>query len=199
MINLKNNEIMIDLYNEKYNEFVDKIISDIILKNPKVLKEYPILEIEYNIDGTKKDIYSLASERDIKKMQIKSDKSELDYKFSQNKITKEEYETKIDEINKKMIEQDLLYDDLIFKIIDTNDIELIKKSIFKYNLNNIDLSRLAEAISSVAENKIEEFRKNNKEFMIDKLSYWNYKYDKISKGISKARDIERFILSIIEK
>jgi len=96
-----------------------------------------------------------------------------------------------------MINQDLVYDDLIFEIININDLRVVKESIIKYNLNNIDLARLADAIKSVAENKIEEFRKNNREFMQDKISYWNYKYNKISKGISKAREIENFILSLI--
>ena len=87
-----NNEIREDLYKEKYNEYVNNFIKNIIMDNPIILKEYPILEVEYNVDGTKKDIYSLASERDIKKMQIKSDENGLDYKFSQNKISKKEYE-----------------------------------------------------------------------------------------------------------
>ena len=51
-----------------------------------------------------------------------------------------------------MINQDLLYDDLIFEIINQNDPRIVKESIIKYNLNNIDLSRLAEAIKSVSEN-----------------------------------------------
>ena len=193
-----NKDIRQDLFEEKMNEKINQYIDNIILNNPSLIKDNSILEIEYNVDGTKKDIYSLASERDIKKMQIKSDKNELDYMFSQNILSKEQYERNINEIDDKLINQDLLYDDLIFGIINNNDIESIKESILKYNLNNIDLSRLAEAISSVSENKIEEFRKNNKEFMLDKLSYWNYKYNKISKGISKAREVESFILSIIE-
>ena len=53
-----NKEIKEDLYNEKYNEYVNEFIDNIILDNPLILKEYPILEIEYNIDGTKKDIYN---------------------------------------------------------------------------------------------------------------------------------------------
>ena len=193
-----NKDIRQDLFEEKMNEKINQYIDNIILNNPSLIKDNSILEIEYNVDGTKKDIYSLASERDIKKMQIKSDKNELDYMFSQNILSKEQYERNINEIDEKLINQDLLYDDLIFGIINNNDMESIKESILKYNLNNIDLSRLAEAISSVSENKIEEFRKNNKEFMLDKLSYWNYKYNKISKGISKAREVESFILSIIE-
>ncbi|MBP3635198.1 MAG: hypothetical protein J6J17_01895 [Bacilli bacterium] len=194
-----NKDIERDLYTEKYREKMNDYVNNIVLNNPLLIKDYPILETEFNINGTKKDIYSLASERDIKKMQIKSDKNELDYKFSQNKITKFEYENKIDEINDKMKCQDLLYDDLIFNIINTNDIYIIEESILKYNLNNIDLTRLAEAISSVSENKIEEFRRNNKGFMLDKLSYWNYKYNKISKGISKAREVESFIINLIDK
>ena len=54
-------------------------------------------------------------------------------------------------------------------------------------------------VSLLSYEKIEEFRKNNKNFMIDKISYWNYKYDKISKGISKAREIESFILNLISE
>lgn len=192
-----NNEIREDLYKEKYNEYVNNFIRNIIMDNPIILKEYPILEVEYDVDGTKKDIYSLASERDIKKMQIKSDINELDYKLSQNKITKKEYDENIKKIKKNEEEQDLLYDDLIFEIINLNDSRTVKESIIKYNLNNIDLQRLADAIKSISENKIEEFRKNNKDFMMEKLSYWNYKYDKISKSISKAREIESFILNLI--
>ncbi len=192
-----NNEIREDLYKEKYNEYVNNFIRNIIMDNPIILKEYPILEVEYNVDGTKKDIYSLASERDIKKMQIKSDINELDYKLSQNKITKKEYDENIKKIKKNEEEQDLLYDDLIFEIINLNDSRTVKESIIKYNLNNIDLQRLADAIKSISENKIEDFRKNNKDFMMEKLSYWNYKYDKISKSISKAREIESFILNLI--
>ena len=192
-----NNEIREDLYKEKYTEYVNNFIRNIIMDNPIILKEYPILEVEYDVDGTKKDIYSLASERDIKKMQIKSDINELDYKLSQNKITKKEYDENIKKIKKNEEEQDLLYDDLIFEIINLNDSRTVKESIIKYNLNNIDLQRLADAIKSISENKIEEFRKNNKDFMMEKLSYWNYKYDKISKSISKAREIESFILNLI--
>ena len=164
-----NSEIIEDLYKEKYNEYINNFIKNIIMDNPIILKEYPILEVEYNVDGTKKDIYSLASERDIKKMQIKSDENELDYKFSQNKISKKEYDENVKKLKKKEEEQDLLYDDLIFEIINLNDSRTVKESIIKYNLNNIDLSRLAEAIKSVSENKIEEFRKNNNDFMIAQL------------------------------
>ena len=46
-------------------------------------------------------------------------------------------------------------------------------------------------------NRDARFRKNNNDFMIDKVSYWNYKYNKISKGISKARELESFILNLI--
>ena len=187
-----NSDIKNDLFEEKYNEYINEYIDNLI-------KNYPNIINENNIDGTKKDIYSLASERDIKIVQIQSDKNELDYEFSQNKITKEEYENKINDVNIKIKKMNKLYDELIFNIININDMNDIKDSILKYNLNNIDLDRLARAISSVSENKIDEFRENNKSFMLDKLSYWNYKYNKISKGISKARELEEFILNLIEK
>ena len=99
-------------------------------------------------------------------------------------------------LEEKKIELNLLYDDLIFNIIDTTSIEDIKEKIISHHLNPIDLERLAKAISSVAENKINEFTLNNKSFMLEKVSYWNYKYNKISKAISKSREVESFILSL---
>lgn len=193
-----NDDIKLDIFNELYNDYINKYVYNLIKNDNSIIINYPILEIEYNIDGTKKDIYSLASERDIKKMQINSDKNELDYKFSQKIISQTEYNKALDEINLKMNKLDLLYDDLIFDIIDKTNIDEITSSILSYNLNNIDLDRLARAISSVSDNKIEEFRNNNKLFMSSKISYWNYKYDKISKGISKAREVESFIKSLIK-
>lgn len=193
-----NNDIKKDLLDEKYDEYINNYVDNIISFNPDLVKKNIILETEYNLDGSKKDIYSLASERDIKKMQIKSNKNELDFKFSQNTITKKEYETQIENINKEEKELNLLYDNLIFNIINKEDFDEIKNSILNYKLNNIDLNRLAQAISSVSENKIDEFRENNKLFMIDKLSYWNYKYNKISKSICKAREVEQFIINLIE-
>ncbi len=194
---MKNNDIKEDLFDEKFNDYLNQFVSFEISNNPKLVNENSIFELEFNIDGTKKDIYQLASERDIKKMQIESDKNELDFKISQNKISKNEYDESIDYINNRLLEQNILYDDMIFDIIDKKPLEEIKEEIKKYNLNNIDLSRLASAIVAVSENKINEFRKNNRNFMIDKLSYWNYKYNKISKGISKAREVESFIISMI--
>ena len=191
-----NNDIETDLYTEKLNEFINENISKIIKNDPKILLDNEILQIEYDIDGNKKDIYSLASERDIKNIQLLSDKNELEFKLSSNKITKKEYDIELKFLEEKKIELNLLYDDLIFNIIDTTSIEDIKEKIISHHLNPIDLERLAKAISSVAENKINEFTLNNKSFMLEKVSYWNYKYNKISKAISKSREVESFILSL---
>lgn len=191
-----NNDIEKDLYTEKVNEFINENISKIIKNDPKILLDNEILQIEYDIDGNKKDIYSLASERDIKNIQLLSDKNELEFKLSSNKITKKEYDIELKFLEEKKIELNLLYDDLIFNIIDTTSIEDIKEKIISHHLNPIDLERLAKAISSVAENKINEFTLNNKSFMLEKVSYWNYKYNKISKAISKSREVESFILSL---
>ena len=191
-----NNDIEKDLYTEKLNEFINENITKIIKNDPKILLDNEILQIEYDIDGNKKDIYSLASERDIKNIQLLSDKNELEFKLSSNKITKKEYDIELKFLEEKKIELNLLYDDLIFNIIDTTSIEDIKEKIISHHLNPIDLERLAKAISSVAENKINEFTLNNKSFMLEKVSYWNYKYNKISKAISKSREVESFILSL---
>ena len=194
-----NKEIETDILQNQRNEFIDSKLRDLVKENPNLIKDNSILEIEFNPDGSKKDIYSLASEKDIKATQIKSDLNEIEFKLSQNIITEEEYNSEKDKIENRLNEQNLVYNDLIFQIINNNDLEDIKKSISKYNLNEIDLKRLADAITSVTEEKVDEFVSNNKKFMIDKVSYWNYKYDKISKGISKAREIESFILNLISE
>ena len=194
-----NVDIKKDKVEEKFNDYVNDYINSYLIKNSELIKDNELFQIEYDVEALKKDIYKLSSERDIKDMQIKSDKNELDYKFSQNKITSTEYKKLLKELNDKSINQNLLYDDLIFNIIDKTNIDDIKNKISSYNLNSIDLSRLANAINAVCENKINEFRENNKNFMIDKLSYWNYKYNEISKGISKAREIENYILSLANK
>ena len=108
-----NNDIEKDLYTEKLNEFINENISKIIKNDPKILLDNEILQIEYDIDGNKKDIYSLASERDIKNIQLLSDKNELEFKLSSNKITKKEYDIELKSLEEKKIELNLLYDDLI--------------------------------------------------------------------------------------
>ena len=193
-----NKEIETDILQNQRNEFIDSKLRNLVKENPNLIKDNSILEIEFNPDGSKKDIYSLASEKDIKATQIKSDLNEIEFKLSQNIITEEEYNIEKDKIENRLNEQNLVYNDLIFQIINNNDLEDIKKSISKYNLNEIDLKRLADAITSVTEEKVDEFVSNNKKFMIDKVSYWNYKYNQISKAISKSREVESFILDLIK-
>lgn len=193
-----NKEIETDILQNQRNEFIDSKLRDLVKENPNLIKDNSILEIEFNPDGSKKDIYSLASEKDIKATQIKSDLNEIEFKLSQNIITEEEYNSEKDKIENRLNEQNLVYNDLIFQIINNNNLEDIKKSISKYNLNEIDLKRLADAITSVTEEKVDEFVSNNKKFMIDKVSYWNYKYNQISKAISKSREVESFILDLIK-
>ena len=116
--------------NEREKELENKI-EKIIKENPKLIIENKILEVEFNLDGTKKDIYSLASEKDIKETQIKSDLNEIDYKYYHKIISKDEYERKKEELEQKLLKQIEVYNDLIFKIINTNEINSIMDSIKK--------------------------------------------------------------------
>ena len=54
-----NNETINDLFFERLNDYVNEEIEKLILENNAILKDNLFLEIEYNIDGTKKDIYTL--------------------------------------------------------------------------------------------------------------------------------------------
>lgn len=183
---------------EKQDIIEAKKIDEIVKNNLNLLDEYPVLEMEYNRDGTKKSFYILANEKNIKETQLKSDENELDFSYSQNKITKEAYERQKNIMSMKLIDQNLVYDNLIFEIIKNEELEDLKEQVRSANLNEIDLQRLASSLSSIAENKIDEFQRNNKEFKEDNVSYWNYKYDVIAKNYAKIRELESFILSMIK-
>lgn len=161
-------------------------------------ERYPILEIEYNKDGTKKPFYILASEKDIKNMQIKSDRDELENKYSMKTITKEQYEIEKEILKTKYEDQNIIYDYLIFNLIRNEEVEDLRKEITDAKLNEIELKRLASSLSSIAENKINDFIKNNKEFKQENISLWNVKYDLIAKNYAKTRELESFILGLIE-
>ena len=186
-------EKMIEKEKKEENLAVDKLIKD----NPDIIKEYPILEVEYNRDGSKKEFYILASEKNIRETQIKSDENELDFNYSQNKITKSEYERQKRALEEKLKNQNLKYDNMIFELINDEDLEILKEKIREANLNDIDLKRLSESLSSIAENKITDFQNNNKEFQKNNIAYWNYKYDIIAKNYAKTRELEGYILSLI--
>lgn len=174
-----------------------KNIEDILKNNPDLFKDYPILEVEYYDDGTKKEFYYLSKEKEIKETQVKSDMNEVEFNYNQNKISKKEYDDKMNFLNNKLINQNLIYDNLIFDILKKEDTEDLKDQVKKANLNDIDLKRLAASLSSIAENKINDFQKNNREFKENNITYWNYKYDIIAKSYAKTRELENFILSII--
>ncbi len=174
-----------------------KNIEDILKNNPDLFKDYPILEVEYYDDGTKKEFYYLSKEKEIKETQVKSDMNEVEFNYNQNKISKKEYEDKMNFLNNKLINQNLIYDNLIFDILKKEDKENLKEQVKKANLNDIGLKRLAASLSSIAENKINDFQKNNREFKENNITYWNYKYDIIAKSYAKTRELENFILSII--
>lgn len=173
-------------------------IEEVLKNNNSLFEEYPIFEIEYNRDGTKKSFYDLASERDIKETQIKSDENELDYLYSQNKITKDEYDKSKEELKFKLVKQNIIYNDLIFESISDAELSDLKKEIEEANLNDIDLKRLASSLAAIAEEKINEFQENNKEFKKQNLKEWNTRYNNIANSYAKTRELEGFILHKFE-
>ena len=191
-------DILKEIEEENIDQDTNKKVDDIVRENPALIDKYPILEIEYNRDGSKKKFYNLANEKDIKKTQIESDQNELDFKLSQKTITKEEYDKQKELLELKLTDQNIVYDNLIFELIKNEELEELKKQIKEANLNDIDLKRLATSLASIAENKIDEFQRNNKEFRENNISYWNYKYNNIAKNYAKTREIESYILSLIE-
>lgn len=174
------------------------MIEEKIKNDNSLINKYPIFEVMYNNDGTKKTFFELASERDIKETQIKSDENELDFLFSQNKITKEEYNKSKEELEFKLNNQNIVYNDLIFDLISEEELVDLKKEIENADLNDIDLKRLASSLELIAESKIEEFQNNNKEFKEQNITEWNKKYNIIAQSYAKTRELEGFILSKIE-
>lgn len=170
---------------------------EIIKNDTSLLDKYPILEIEYYKDGTKKPFYVLASEKDIREMQIKSDENELDYKFKQDSINKEAYELEKRKLKIKLEDQNTIYDNLIYESIVKEDYDVLKDNIKNANLSEIELKRLSTSLSSIATKKLNDFEENNKEFKMQDFTEWNNRYDIIVKNYSKVRELEGFILSMI--
>lgn len=154
--------------------------------------------ILYNNDGSIKPFYILSAERDIKETQIRSDENELDFKLSQGYINKEEYDKSKEELEIKLLNQNEVYNDLIFMEIDSKDLEDIKEEIKNASLNKIDLERLSISLKSIIEKKLDDFKKNNDEFKEEDLKTWNFKYNRLANIYSKAREIESFIHKLYE-
>ena len=173
-------------------------MKDKIINNPELLEEYEILNIKYNKDGSLKPFYILSSEKDIKEMQIKSDENELDFKYNQGSISKDEYDKEKEELNIKLNIQNEIYDDLIFDIINSKNLDDVKEEVKNANLNDVDLKRLSSSLESIAIKKITDFKNNNDDFKNKNLEEWNYSYNKIAKNYEKVREIERFILDLIK-
>lgn len=166
------------------------------LKDLELLNNSITANILYNKDGSLKPFYVLSAERDIKETQIRSDENELDFKYSQGNISKEEYNKLKDNLEFKLLNQNEVYNDLIFSEINNKSIEDIKEEIKNASLNTIDLKRLSSSITSIIEKKLEEFRANNKEFNEEELKLWNYKYNILANNYSKIRELESFIQSL---
>ena len=169
-----------------------------MLEDLSLLNNSTTLNILYNKDGSKKPFYILSSERDIKETQVRSDENELDYKYSQGNISKEEYEKAKDNLEFKLLNQNEVYNDLIFSEINNKSLEDIKEELNNASLNKIDLERLSSSITSIIDKKLEEFRANNKEFNEEELKLWNYKYNILANNYSKIREIESFIQNLNE-
>ena len=168
------------------------------LEDLSLLENSSTYNILYNKDGSIKPFYILSSERDIKETQIRSDENELDFKYSQGTITKEEYDKQKDNLEFKLLNQNKVYNDLIFLEIDSKEIEDIKKELKDASLNRIDLERLATSLTSIIEKKLEEFKNNNKNFSEEEFKIWNFKYNRIANNYSKIREIESFIQGLNE-
>lgn len=169
-----------------------------VLEDLSLLETSKTYEILYNKDGSKKPFYILSSERDIKETQIKSDENELDYKYSQGVIDKDEYQKEKDNLEFKLLNQNNLYNDLIFLDLDSKKVEEIEDELKHASLNKIDLNRLALSLTSIIEKKLEDFKTNNQNFNEEELEVWNYKYNRIASNYSKIREIESFIQNLSE-
>jgi hypothetical protein len=168
------------------------------LEDLSLLNNSKTFDILYNKDGSIKPFYILSSERDIKETQIRSDENELDFKYSQGLITKEDYVKQKNNLEFKLLNQNDVYNDLIFLEIDDKSVEEIKEDLKKASLNKIDLQRLSSSLSSIIEKKLEDFRENNKNFNEEELKLWNYKYSRLANNYSKIREIESFIQTLDE-
>lgn len=192
-INIENNNM---IKNTKNYNMVDTYIDSILIKKPKLLKEYPLLQMEYNPNGSRKSLKEL--------MEIKNDKVNF---YNEQITTFKELlkeapnEAYINEITNKLniIETGLVgiircHNKMIYKalkLINVKDLETVCEELDKNELNTLE-----EAIEQEKNDFIKKLENNRKKIFkpstfLANEQFLTKEYSQSARYESKLRDIRK--------
>lgn len=203
------NDKLNDVINEKYafndeNKLIniDKNISDILKRKPELFSEYPILEVEFNKDGSNKTLSEMVNYLNENKSKI-SDREYYEYIFSLfNRIDKYNYKEVLNGINEigEIESNDLM----LRKQICYSLIDLIRH--FDYDINKLQyissLNNETELEKYYYNTSIADINKiiSNIGYLKDKLIFLKNKFNNDNSFWSnKLKNVINIRLELINK
>lgn len=180
------------LLNEKEKQIssydIEEYFDSILLNNPIIIKKYPLLNMEYNEDGYKKNLRELL---DIKITKIEYFNNQIrEYNKilseTENEIVIDNVKTKLEELEKGINDINIFHDTIIYKSLNIFSILDLTKLLSK--MNNKQITALKEAVIYEKNNIIKKIENNR--MRIFKTSTFLKKEEILTKEYSKVASYE---------
>ena len=180
------------LLNEKEKQIssydIEEYFDSILLNNPIIIKKYPLLNMEYNEDGYKKNLRELL---DIKITKIEYFYNQIrEYNKilseTENEIVIDNVKTKLEELEKGIKDINIFHDTIIYKSLNIFSILDLTKLLSK--MNNKQITALKEAVIYEKNNIIKKIENNR--MKIFKTSTFLKKEEILTKEYSKVASYE---------
>ena len=180
------------LLNEKEKQIssydIEEYFDSILLNNPIIIKKYPLLNMEYNEDGYKKNLRELL---DIKITKIEYFNNQIrEYNKilseTENEIVIDNIKTKLEELEKGITDINIFHDTIIYKSLNIFSILDLTKLLSK--MNNKQITTLKEAVIYEKNNIIKKIENNR--MKIFKTSTFLKKEEILTKEYSKVASYE---------
>ena len=180
------------LLNEKEKQIssydIEEYFDSILLNNPIIIKKYPLLNMEYNEDGYKKNLRELL---DIKITKIEYFNNQIrEYNKilseTENEIVIDNVKTKLEELEKGIKDIKIFHDTIIYKSLNIFSILDLTKLLSK--MNNKQITALKEAVIYEKNNIIKKIENNR--MRIFKTSTFLKKEEILTKEYSKVASYE---------
>lgn len=167
---------------------IEEYFDSILLNNPIIIKKYPLLNMEYNEDGYKKNLRELL---DIKIAKIEYFNNQIrEYNKilseTENEIVIDNVKTKLEELEKGINDINIFHDTIIYKSLNIFSILDLTKLLSK--MNNKQITALKEAVIYEKNNIIKKIENNR--MKIFKTSTFLKKEEILTKEYSKVASYE---------
>lgn len=192
-IKIENNNM---IKNTKDYNMVDTYIDSILLKKPKIINQYPLLQMEYNLDGTRKKIDELISIKEDKVKfysdQIASFKELIDEAPTESYIS--DLNNKLEIVENGLVGVIRCHNKMIYKalkLINVSELEVVCTKLNKNQLNTLE-----EAINQEKDDFIKKLENNRKKIFkpstfLANEQYLTKEYSLSARYESKLRDIRK--------